>query len=79
MCFIISAEQTYLQQIDPFSTLKILICRKDSFQKLCQFSQGKNVLDAPASKTDAFLSRDTCVSSTQLNIHIWNKMSLSQT
>jgi hypothetical protein len=28
---------------------------------------GKNVVGAPVSNTDAFLSRDTCVSSTQLN------------
>jgi hypothetical protein len=31
---------------------------------------------APASNTDGFLSRDTCVSSTQLNMPILNKMSL---
>jgi hypothetical protein len=31
--------------------------------------QGKNVLDAPASNTDGFfLLRDTCVSSSKLNI-----------
>jgi hypothetical protein len=31
-------------------------------QKLSQFSQGNNVLDAPASNTDGFLLRDICVS-----------------
>jgi hypothetical protein len=39
--------------------LKILMCSKISFQKLTKFSQGNNVLDAPASNTDSFLLRDT--------------------
>jgi hypothetical protein len=34
------------------------------------------VLDAPASNTDGFLSRDTCVSSTHLNRPFRNKMRL---
>jgi hypothetical protein len=34
-----------------------------------------NVLHAPASNTVAFLSRYTCVSSTQLNRPIWNNIS----
>jgi hypothetical protein len=38
-----------------------MICRKYSCQKLSQFSQGNNVLDAPASNLDGFLCRDTCV------------------
>jgi hypothetical protein len=41
-----------------------MILRKHSLQKLTQFSQGKNVVDAPASNIDGFLSRDTRVSST---------------
>jgi hypothetical protein len=45
--------------------------------KLIQFSPGSNVLDANASDTDDFLWRDICVSSTQLNGSIRNKMSLS--
>jgi hypothetical protein len=45
------------------STLKKVSCRTYFFQKLTQFSQGYNVLDAPGSNTDRFLSRDTCVSS----------------
>jgi hypothetical protein len=78
MCFFKSAEQAYLKQREPIPTLKNLSCKMYSFQKLTQFSQGNNVLDAPASKTDCFLSRDTCVSSTHLNRSVWNKMSLSQ-
>jgi hypothetical protein len=46
MCFFPLAEQAYLEQNDPFSTLKILICRKCSFQKQTQFSQGNSLLDA---------------------------------
>jgi hypothetical protein len=33
----------------PFSTLKILICKKYSFPNLTQFSQGNSVLESPAS------------------------------
>jgi hypothetical protein len=50
-----------------FSTLKTEICWKYSFQKLTQFSQGNNVLDAAASNIDVILWRDTCVSLTQMN------------
>jgi hypothetical protein len=71
------AEQAYLEQNKPFSTLKILLCWKYSFQKLTQFSQGNNVLDAPASSSLGFLWELTCVSSTQLIRPIWNKISLS--
>jgi hypothetical protein len=38
---------------------------------------GTNLLDAPASNRDDFLSRDTCTTSPQLNRPIWNKMRLS--
>jgi hypothetical protein len=38
-----------------FSTLETVICRKYSFQKLLQFSQGNNVLDAHDSSKDGFL------------------------
>jgi hypothetical protein len=34
---------------------------------LTQFSQGNNVQDVPATDTNCFLLRDTCVSSTQVN------------
>jgi hypothetical protein len=44
--------------------------------KLTQFSQGNNVLDAAASNIDGILSRDTCVSLTQLNRTIWSTQSL---
>jgi hypothetical protein len=39
--------------------------RKYSFQKLPQFSQGINVLNAAVSNIHGFLWRDTCVSSSQ--------------
>ena len=54
-----------------------LCCRKYSFQNLTQFLQGNNVIHALASDTDSFLSTDTCVSSTELNRRIWNKICLS--
>jgi hypothetical protein len=44
-----------------------MICRKYCFQKVTQFSQENQVLDAPASNTVGCLWRDTCGSSTQLN------------
>jgi hypothetical protein len=44
--------------------LETMMFKGYSFQKLTQFSQESNVLDAPVSNTDCFLSRDTCVSST---------------
>jgi hypothetical protein len=50
-----------------------MICRKYSFQKLTDFSQGKDVLNAAASNIDSLFSRGTCVSSTQLNRPIWRK------
>jgi hypothetical protein len=53
-------------------------CRKYSFQKLTEFSQGNQVLDAPASNTDNILPRDTCVSSTQMKRPIWTNISLAQ-
>jgi hypothetical protein len=56
-----------LEQTEPISTLKTVICRKYSFQKFTQFLLGNNVLDPNASNTDDFLWRDTCVSSSQLN------------
>jgi hypothetical protein len=77
MCFFDIPEYSSKEQSEPFSTLKTLICRMYSFQKLTQFSQGDNVLDAPTSNIDGFLSRDTLLSSSQLNGDIWNKQSLS--
>jgi hypothetical protein len=64
VCNFNSAEQDYLEQNEPFTTVKTLSSRKYSYQQLTEFSQENNVLDALASKTDVFLSRDTCVSST---------------
>jgi hypothetical protein len=62
------------RQTELIFKVKHLSCRKDCFQKLTEFSQGKNVLDAPASTRDGFLCRDTCVSSSQLKRPIWNEM-----
>jgi hypothetical protein len=45
--------------------------------KLIQFSLRNGILDAPAYDTNGFLSRDTCVLSTQLNGPIWKKESIS--
>jgi hypothetical protein len=53
-----------------------MICRKYSFQTASLFAQINNMLDAPASNTDGFLLRDTCLSSTWLNRSICNKMRL---
>jgi hypothetical protein len=77
MCFFKYFEAAYMEPYKPFSTFKSLIYRKYPFEKLTEVSQGKNVLDATASMTNAFLWRGTCVSSTQLNRPIWNKDSLS--
>jgi hypothetical protein len=66
------AKRAYLQ-LETF----LSSCRKYFFQKLSQFTQGKNVLDVPAFTTDGFLWRVTCVSSTYLNRSIWNKMNIS--
>jgi hypothetical protein len=77
MSFFNSAEYAYFEQSEDFSPLKTLNGKQYSFLKLNKFSQGNNVLDAPASNVDSFLSRDTCVSSTQLNRSIWNKLSIS--
>jgi hypothetical protein len=57
-----------------FSTLKSLFGSQFFFQKLIQFSARINVLHASHSNIDAFLFRDTCGSSTQLNRPIWQKM-----
>jgi hypothetical protein len=43
------------------STLKNPRCKKYSFHKLTQSSQGKSVLDATASNTSGFLSRELSV------------------
>jgi hypothetical protein len=67
MCFFNSAQLAYLEQIEHFFPLKTLLGRQYSFQKLTQFSQGNNMLDGPPSNIDGFLSRDTYVSSTQMN------------
>jgi hypothetical protein len=64
MYLVNSPEYAYLEQNEPFSTLKVMICRKYSFQKLPQFSQENNVLDAPPLNTDGVHSGDTCISST---------------
>jgi hypothetical protein len=65
MGFFNSAEKAYFEQMS-LSPLETMICRKYSFEKFPQFSQGNNVLDAEASNIDDFLWRDSCVSSIQL-------------
>jgi hypothetical protein len=61
MCLFTLAEVVYLEQYEPFSTLKTVICQKYSLQNLTQFSQGSNVLDAPAPNTEGvFLERNMC-------------------
>jgi hypothetical protein len=68
MCFFTLAEYASLRQKEPLTTLKHISCRKYSFEKLTEFPQGNNVVDAVASNIDCFLWRDTCVSSTQPNM-----------
>jgi hypothetical protein len=53
--FLEFAEQASLEQTETFDTLKPMISRKCSCQKLSLFSQGNNVLDAPAYNLDDFL------------------------
>jgi hypothetical protein len=53
-----------MEQNEPISTLKILICRKYSFQNITQFSQENNVLPVTVSNIDVFHLRDISVSST---------------
>jgi hypothetical protein len=52
-----------------------MVCRKYSFQRVSEFSQGNNLLEAAASNMDGFLWRDTFVSSSQLNRAICRNMS----
>jgi hypothetical protein len=59
MCFIISAEEAYLEQRESISTLKNTKGRKYSVQKLTQFSKGNIVLHASAGNTYGFLFRIT--------------------
>jgi hypothetical protein len=59
-----------------FSILKSLVCRKNFFQKLTEFSWHNNVLDAAATFIAGFLWRDTYGSSTQVNRPIWSKRRL---
>jgi hypothetical protein len=55
-------EQAYLEENDPFHTLKTMTCRKYSIQNLIPFSQGNNAVNAAASDICGFLWIDTCVS-----------------
>jgi hypothetical protein len=72
-------EKVYFEQNELFATMKTLTGRKYSSQKLTQFLQGNNVLDAPASNIDGFLSSKAYVSSTLLNRPISNKVRVSST
>jgi hypothetical protein len=51
--------------------------QEEFLSKTTSILVGNNVLDAPASNTDSFLLRDTCVSSTQLNRPNWSNVSLT--
>jgi len=62
MGFFNSAEYTLREQTESISTFNHLSSRKYSFEKTNRILQGNNVVEAPGSKTDDFLSRDTCVS-----------------
>ena len=77
MCFFTSAELANLDQTELMYTMKQHSCRMSFYSKQTKFSEDINVLDVPASNMDGILSRDTCVSSTQLKRPICNKMSLS--
>jgi hypothetical protein len=55
------------------STLEKLRGYMYSFQKLSQFSQGRNVVDSSASNTESIPPRDTYVSSPQLKMTICKK------
>jgi hypothetical protein len=55
VCFFNLGELAYLKQNDCFPTLKTMIFRKQSFQKLTRFSMCNTVLHVPASNTDGFL------------------------
>jgi hypothetical protein len=50
-----------LENRELISTLKNLYGRKDSMEQITQFSLGNNVLNAPASNADDFLSKDASV------------------
>jgi hypothetical protein len=77
MCFFNSAEGAYLEESEPILTMKNLSSRKYPCAKHTEFSQGNNVLDAPACITLGYLLRDTCGSSSELNRPILNKTSFS--
>jgi hypothetical protein len=70
-----SSEKAYWEQTQPITTLETMVCRKYSFQRVSEFSQGNNLLEAAASNMDGFLWRDTFVSSSQLNRAICRNMS----
>jgi hypothetical protein len=76
-CVSLTQKNRLIWRKDRFSPPENCDCRKYSFPKLTQFSQGENALDSPASNIDGILYRDKCVSSTYLNRSIWSKQSLS--
>jgi hypothetical protein len=66
-----------MEQNMNFFSLKTMTERQYSFQKLTHFSQGDKLHFALPSNFDGFLSRVTCLSSSQLIAPIWNKMCIS--
>jgi hypothetical protein len=77
MYFFHFVEQDSLEQTEPTSTFKTMICTKYFIHKLTHFSQGNNVQDAPASNIDDFPFGGKCFSSNQLHRPICSKQSLS--
>jgi hypothetical protein len=62
MCFLKSAKQAYLEQNEPFFILKTMISGS-ILSKTSSFLTGQQCTNAPASNTDGFLLRNTCVPS----------------
>jgi hypothetical protein len=77
MCFFNSAEIALLEESEPIFTMKKLSGRKYPCAKHIKFSQGNNVLDAPACITVGYVFRDTYGSSSSSNRPNLNKTSLS--
>jgi hypothetical protein len=76
MCFITELKRPIWNKRS-LSPLENSDFRKYSFEELTQFSPGNNVLGVAGCNTHALLSRDSSVSSTQLNRPTWIKISLS--
>jgi hypothetical protein len=67
----------FFKQNELFSTLKILICKKYSYKKLTQFSQGNNMPNAAAPNIIVFFGEIQVFLQLKVNRHVWRKQSLS--